>query len=307
MWSELELPEASCAVHDPPDWTLHLASGSPPIYELRALGESLTETGPVRLFQHAGGYRLTYPDTGSYDISADGTQIAWYSVPGAPLDLVRADILGPVLALALHVAGVLCLHGSAVALGRSGVAFLGPKGHGKSTLAMALTTAGAALITDDTLAVDLRPRIMARPGVHSIRLWWDSAERLGRNGPPDTPPDGTKVGVTNLPEHLRMAEPMPLQAIYLLEPVHTRGDAAVHRTRLRGVTAALSLIAHSKLGLLLGEQAAAPLLQGAVALAKAVPVHQLAVVHDFDRLPEVIEQLLDWHHRAPAGTTVSCR
>ena len=89
--------------------------------------------------------------------------------------------MGRVLAIALHAAGDLCFHASAVTIGGTAMAFLGSKGMGKSTIAWALVRAGAKLITDDTLRVRLGPQLTAYPGVHELRLRPDVATYL----PPD--------------------------------------------------------------------------------------------------------------------------
>jgi serine kinase of HPr protein (carbohydrate metabolism regulator) len=72
--------------------------------------------------------------------------------------------------VALHLQGLLCLHGSGVGIDGSAVAFLANKGAGKSTLATALCAAGATLVTDDMLPVDPRSPVMAWPSMPAVRL-----------------------------------------------------------------------------------------------------------------------------------------
>src|SRR5690606_20856569 len=100
------------------------------------LGAAPVDVGvEVRLFRIPGGFRLTYDDTGSFDVLSEGAEVVWYRVPGVAISAVRTDLLGRVLALALHSAGIYCLHASAVELAGSAVGFMAPKFRGKSTLA----------------------------------------------------------------------------------------------------------------------------------------------------------------------------
>jgi hypothetical protein len=299
--SDLELPEAIRAPAAEPRWILRTVSVPPPCAVLWRVGAHVFEQDgdekqEVHLFRTETGYRLSYPDTGSYDI-AGGGEIAWCPAPDAPLELVRADILGPVLALALHAEGIFCLHASAVAVDCGAVAFLGPKFHGKSTLALAMAVQGARLITDDTLAVGLGPELacpVAYPGIHSVRLWDDSAEHFAKwHG--GAMLDGVKRTMTDFPEARRADGPVELRALYLLDPIRSKRRSAVHRRRAQGAEAALALIAHAKMAPLLGPPLAAAVLEWAVALARSVPVYRLAVPRDYGKLWSAVEQLIAWH------------
>src|SRR2546430_14244641 len=76
--------------------------------------------------------------------------------------------------------------------------------------------AGAGLLSDDTLAVhpdDVPVKLW--PGVHSVRLWGDSAERIAGDDPAEgASPFEVKRTFTRLPEHLLAREPVPVSAIY---------------------------------------------------------------------------------------------
>jgi hypothetical protein len=289
--SALEFSDLAPSARDRATWTLRVGP-APARATLGLLGTDVVHDGcSVRLLADDAGYRLAYDDTGTFDISADGAVITWAPAAAASPDDARLDVIGRVLALALHAQGVLCLHGSAVALGEGGVAFLAPKHSGKSTLACALTSAGARFLGDDTLPVELpvasAPAVL-RPGVHQARLWDDAARHLAADV--EHPADGVKHVVP-------LAAPpaaTPLRAIYLLAPVPP-DRAAVRRAPLAPVPAAVSLVRHAKLGPLLGGRAAPALFDAAVAVARATPVYVLEVARDFARLREVVERLLAWH------------
>lgn len=294
--SEIAFPELRESSDAAPNWTLHARSAAPDLEAAESLGE--LEVAPscrVRMLRHAGGYRLAYDDTGVYDVSPDGRTIAWTSGPNPAHSAVRADITGRVLATALHAAGLLCLHGSAVALESGTVAFLAPKFHGKSTLALALARAGGRLVTDDVLPVELGEQPTAIPGVHQVKLWDDTAALFGVSR------DGVEAGekhlVHDFSERLLMTDRSPLAACYLLSPVagDQPPDTAAVRTRLGDMVSALALVRQATLGALLGGSEAAVVFDRAVSLAKRVPVYRLDVAPGLDRVPATVAQLLAWH------------
>jgi hypothetical protein len=183
------------------------------------------------------------------------------------------------------------------------VAFLAPKRHGKSTLAHALVRAGARVVTDDVVALELGPEPRMRPGVPQLRLMRDSARHLGER---DDAPTGAGGKVVIEPsEASRVARAsLPVSAIYLLRP--TRADMATEsaeRAPLAGVAAAMALLPQARLAPLLGRSEASVLLDRAVRLAAVVPVYALRVARDLARLDDVVAMLLEWHDGVPARAT----
>src|SRR5919202_2949720 len=167
--SDIPFPELRPTDDPTTDWTFRRASALPPMAQPVLMSDGVWPSG-IRLstYSHGGGFRLDYSDTGVFDISPDGALITWCPRPDTSEEVARHDTLGIVLSMALHAAGLLPLHGSAVAIGGAGVAFLAPSGTGKSTLALALVRGGARMLTDDTLPVDLGPPVTAWPGVQSV-------------------------------------------------------------------------------------------------------------------------------------------
>lgn len=290
--SEVDFPELSPCSDSVPKWMLRktcVRHSEPSEY----LGKDQVDPNvQVRLYRTDRGYLLRFDDTGDFLISEDGFNIEWCPAAGARLEAARIDILGRVLPLALHLRGTFCLHGSAVVFQSGGIAFLAPKFGGKSTLALALTNAGARLGTDDTVAVEPGPPVRLQPGVHALRLWVDSASRLSDLPLRDTPP-GDKQQVEPSAERLQL-HPVSLQAVYLLSPI-PQGGVAARRERLSQVPSALALVRHAKLGPLFGGPQSVVWLRWAAALARTVPVYQLEVVRDFERLPEVVASFVEWH------------
>jgi len=303
--SELEFPRLAPVTRaSPPDWTLRIREHLPDIPVVLA-GAYHVGSAWVKLYRSSVGFRLQYSNTGAYEVSLDGRELTWYPSDDPKLESVRGYVLGHVLAVSLLFAGTLCLHGSAVALGAGAVAFVAPKGSGKSTMAVGLTTRGGRLITDDMLAVDLTTPPMARPGVHSPRLWDDSLEKLGGIDLPRTVLPSSKSVLLGLSDDALMSDSVPLQAVYVIVPRATiEGGRSVSRRRLGPSEGALALIANTKLGpLLAGGLESAKLVSQSATLARLVPVYELSVVRDFQRLGAALEEIVEWH----SGSTISDR
>jgi hypothetical protein len=295
--SDIEFPELRTIESDAPDWTLRSTSLAPDMISGARLGEAEVIPGFfVKLFSHERGFRFVFDDTGTFDITNSGREIAWTAGPHFEDSWVRADITGRVMAVALHASGHLCLHGSAVATAGGAIAFLAPKFHGKSTLALALSRAGARLLTDDILPVNPRPPIQAVPGVHQVKLWQDSATHFGVDR--EAPAPGNKHLVHDFDDNMLSNDRAPLAAIYLLSPVIVEEGAtapAVSRARMHAVPSALALVRHSIMGSMLTGSEAQLVVERATAVAESVPVYQLTVAAGMERIGDTVDQLLAWH------------
>jgi len=294
--SSVVFPELQRTRTDRPTWSFDVRGADPPRAETELLGEeAIYGDVHARLYRWSAGYRIVVDDTGTFDLSDDGATIEAYPLDTAWPDFLRAHLVGRVLATALHLSGILTLHGSAVALGDAAVAFLAPKHYGKSTLALGLVRAGATLMSDDALPIEAGAPPMARPGVHSLRLRSDSAALLAGPGPRPASRDGKEL-VTDVPIHLRREAPAPLRAVYLLTPAATiTGGMAALRRPLAPVEAAVGLVAHAKIGSMLGAWGAPVVLRQAVELVRSVPVYTLAVLRELPSLPDVVRTILEWH------------
>ena len=295
--SELEFPELDRATRGEPDWTLTVTTSPAPEAPLgEQLGEDKVDHGVmVRSYVTPRGFRLVYEDTGVFDITAEGREVRWYRPESADLEAGRLDVLGRVLALALHASGWLSLHGSAVAMADGAVAFLAPKGNGKSTLAFALMRAGAALMTDDTVVIGSGSPATVRPGVQSVRLFQDSAAWLSAPAPIAGTSD-VKATFGQLSDDARRLTRAPLAALYLLESVPAGTIAEpLERQRLDGPEAVFGLLGQTKIGALLGGSEAPIVFASVVALAEESAIYKLRVTRDYERLGSVVERIMGWH------------
>jgi hypothetical protein len=298
--SELDFPDLSRRPPSGrPDWELRISPSAHTAEPGDLRGER--EVGPgwvLRLFRLQEGWRLDYGATGSYLVLDGGRRIVWHQGSDRREEVVRAVILGPIMALALHEAGILCLHGSAVALKQGGVGFLASKGYGKSSLAVAITAAGGRLMSDDLLAVTPTAAPEILPGVHSVRMHDDVTELIAHAFPESLLRAGWKKTLTNFPAHRLGWEREPLCALYVLSPVHEPRLDRVSRSRVESMEAALSLATHNKITDLLGNIEAGRMLPWIGAIVSKVPVYRLEVPRDLKRLPEVASDILSWHDGA---------
>lgn len=290
----------------PPRWTLTAAPApapadfAPPAAAL--LGSEAAGRCRIALFRTPAGLRLVHACAGAYDVANDGRDLVWHPAPDASADVMRHDVVHRVLPLALHAGGTLVLHASGVAIGpRSAIAFLADKGTGKSTLAAALVSAGARLLTDDTLGVVPRAGgADVLPGLHHLRLRDDAAvgARTGAFAPePAVGTDGKWV-FDDLADARVQLEPAPLAALYVLRAGPPDTPDAATRVRLPSVPAALALLQHAKLAPLLGGPMLPTLLDRAAAVVRQVPVYELTVARDLARVAAVAGTILRWHQTA---------
>jgi hypothetical protein len=296
--SAIEFPDLSPASATHADWEFRIATGAPPdVSGAEEVGRHAVGRAEMRLVRYEGGLRLSYPPFGECMIEAGGRSLTWYGGNDPRLEFVRAIALGPVLALALHETGILCLHGSSVAFADHAIAMLAPKFHGKSTLALALAGAGARLVTDDAIAVDLGTPPMVRPGVHSVRLWDDTANALVTGDRDGRMVAGVKGTLVSIPEQRLATARVPLGAVYLLVPTSGPDDAPpVERVLMGRGQATVAMAFHTKLAdPLIGVRMSTEQLRWVAVLARQIPVYTLGVARDFARLPEVVRQMMEWH------------
>jgi hypothetical protein len=295
--SAIDFPELADYKAGPVSWTLHLAGRDDLLHGATLLG--VIPNLPCRIeLRRAGseGFVLAHSCTGLFDVRDGGAEIRFAAHLDAPADLVRSDVLGRVLALAMHLKDVLSLHASAVVLPEGAIAFLGPKGFGKSTLALSLARAGAKFVTDDVLPVRAQSPFSVNPGVQSVRLRQDSARRLIDEDVETRPGVDGKHIVDRLPRPILASGAAQLVALYFLTP-SPNGNAAsaVTRSRLPSRQAMLEILRQAKIAALLGGSEASRVFQQAARIAAEVPAYTLEIARDLHRLPDAVSTIGSWH------------
>lgn len=178
-----------------------------------------------------GKYLLRFHDRADFLVNPDGREIIcvyWHENSG---DTVRHLFLDQVMPLVLNLRGGEAVHASAVLVENGVIAFLGPTGAGKSTLAGMFFHAGLPPLSDDCLAlVEREGGFNAVPAYPGLRLWKDALDCLFGDGG-EHPPVAhySKKRRVRLDRNPRgyCDEPQPVRCFYTLaDPAEA--DAAMN-------------------------------------------------------------------------------
>ncbi len=196
------------------------ASTDKVLYNSSNLDEKGHTTLRVVLLESGTSYGFFYCDGARFTIDSMGRNISASWPENYTLEDACTYLVGPVIAFALQLRGVTCLHASAIALEDRAIALFGLAGAGKSTTAAAFALRGYSVLADDVAVLaDLGDRFLVQPGYPRINLWPDSVRTLF--GAEDVLPRITPTwGKRYLPldhdgNHFQ-SNPLPLGAIYIL-------------------------------------------------------------------------------------------
>ena len=191
-------------------------------------------------------FHFEYAEGVTFAVSTDGRRIdaAWTS------PLVVADVatylLGPVLAFALRLRGVVPLHASGVAVAGRAWLFTGPAGAGKSTTVSALAMSGYPVLSDDVVPLELTSTAaLAWPGFPRVSVWKDASAAVFGAGVTVAPVSAVyEKGVLDLPTAGLpfQAAPVPIDTICVLGE---RRSNATRLVDLTGHAAAMALVANT--------------------------------------------------------------
>ena len=261
------------------------------VFRLVDLGCEIPPIGSPAIFDFDDDLKcqMTWPGILSARISGpDLVEVQVY--PEVSRRLVPFALLGPVLGWVLHLRGLLVLHASAITWHGKTIALIGDKGAGKSTTATAFLRAGARLLTDDLLAIDLanfnRPTCL--PAYAQIKLVKETSEQV-------RPPGSNPLPLVwdDFPKRqYRLGEmqqtPMPCDYVFVLN--RTEHDLSLEW--LKGIDAVASLMrftyntrftdAPARL------QKPDQRLKNCASIALSARVGRFHVPHDLDQLDEAI-------------------
>jgi hypothetical protein len=202
-------------------------------------------------------------------------------------------LLDQVLPRAVCHAGRTVLHASAVKLedGRA-VAFAGPTGRGKSTLATAFHREGFELITDDCLLLDERnDRVFAIPAYPSLRLWSDSAEELvgeGQRLVEMAHYSAKKQLLVDSGATAASESGIELAALFLIEPPREQG---VRIKQAGGKSVLMALIEDTFALDVVDRPSVQRAFESAGRLARSLPIFRLGYPRDYRKLSQVIANI----------------
>lgn len=287
--SELPLPDLApwTGADRPADLTIALGP-------VPARLNDVTVDRPLLQATADGTCRFAVPGVAAYLISPDGDRVVVDPVldPAAPD--IRVFLLGTVFGILCFKRGWLPLHAGCVRVGAKAVAFAGPSGVGKSTLAAAFLRRGHAVLADDVTVLDISapggPQVL--PAFPRLKLWRDAMQRM------DFPTDGLeRARVTLEKYHVPIdaafcTDPLPLSAVFYLHLTTDRRHGILRR--LRGPEAAARIaqdIYRNALMVRLG--LSSRLLPAAAATAGAPNgIWTLPHVHDAAGQEESIDRIL---------------
>jgi hypothetical protein len=194
--------------------------------------------------------------------------------------------------MAYHRLGVPCLHGSAVVVDSGAVAFIGPKGQGKSTMAAGFLNQGATLLTDDVLPLQtLGTDIYGLPGLPLMKLWDESVEHALELDAmlPTLIPNFDKKAVDLHQRYDVASEPVPMTALYVLQrydpDVLNRQDVTIQR--LRPHEGLMMILSQTPLRKYLPTGEFAPFLPLLSQLVRQAPVRILRYPNGYQHQPAV--------------------
>jgi hypothetical protein len=221
-------------------------------------------------------FELAYADGTRVVLDAGATRMWATAEDQATLEDTAAYLLGPAMGFALSLRGTTSLHASVVGFGDRAVAFAGPEGAGKSTLAAAFAHRGYRVLGDDIAPlVDHGSRFAVHPSYPRVRLWPESVELLF--GAADALP---RISETWDKRYLSLdggdafaTGPLPLAAIYLLAPREELAAPRIEAIEVRD--ALMGLVRYSYAARLLDRARRAAEFELLGRVAQHVPVRRL--------------------------------
>ncbi len=131
----------------------------------------------MREYRHADGVWIWLQAIGTFHVAPDATRVDIYPDKGVDERALGLALGGPVMLFVRRKLGCPSLHASAVVTERGAIAFLGPRGRGKSTMAASFLRRGALLLTDDALPLVFREDgIYGTPGPPFMKVWHETAQ-----------------------------------------------------------------------------------------------------------------------------------
>lgn len=135
--------------------------------------------GPLVQVNADGLLRYSIRDVADYLVREGREVVIDTRLPAETPD-VALFLLGSVFGFLCHQRGLLPLHASCVTFGDRAIAFAGPSGVGKSTVAAALLAGGAKLVSDDVTVIDVHAEggPVVLPSFPRQKLWRDTLTAL---------------------------------------------------------------------------------------------------------------------------------
>jgi hypothetical protein len=233
-----------------------------------------------------------YCDGARFAVERHGREV-WADWPdNYTLEDACTYLIGPVIAFALRLRGVISLHASAIAVGDHAVALFGVAGAGKSTTAAAFALRGFSVLSDDVVALaDQGDRFLVQPGYPRVNLWPDSVRLLfgSEHTLPRITPTWDKRYLALDRDNCQFQEtPLPLGAIYVLGEREANLTTPVVE-ELAGHEALATLVTNTYVNYLLDREMRSREFDVLGRVVAAVPVRRVRAAADPSKLSELCE------------------
>ena len=117
-------------------------------------------------------YAVRYHSTADFKINKEKREICFYKRKSTNLNTLKHLLNDSIIPLALSLYDKIFFHSSSIIIDNSAISFQAPSGFGKSTLAAYFSTKKHTLLTDDSLLLEEKMKIIyAYPSYKGIRLW----------------------------------------------------------------------------------------------------------------------------------------
>jgi hypothetical protein len=291
--SSIHLPELPRSHHGSPDLSITLGSGRLEESGWRWVQRADERGAWLDVGHRPGAHRLRFESGGDFVVSDENLRVRVYPAPSVAPHTLRHLLLDQVVPLVISHRGCFVLHASAFVTGSDAVAFIGPAGAGKSTLAASFCTNGAHLLADDALVVSAGAGgLIANPAYPGVRLWPDVAESMNRTGVrsdwrvasyTDKRRLGTRHGLSCA------TSPASLRRIYMLSDEKA---ANARITRLSAREAIMALLAHTYVLDVSDRKRIGDRFARVCAMSPAADVRLLAYTRTLDGLARVRDAVL---------------
>ncbi len=210
-----------------------------------------------------------------FEVDADRRRVTYHKDPSLDPELVAILVNGSLVAYLLAAGGRLVLHASAVEVDAAALAFLGPSGQGKTTVATLLCAAGYPLVSDDLLPVDPGPEeVTCVPGGVELRVR-EKVSQLVDRFPVGTSSRRTADERHALAPGLTLAERLPLRAVVV--PLPDRNTDKVTARRLPPGEAVMLLARCQRIEGWVSPAALRAQFEAVVAVVESAPVLEMHV------------------------------
>ncbi|WP_257236864.1 hypothetical protein [Nostoc sp. 'Peltigera malacea cyanobiont' DB3992] len=209
---------------------------------------------------------------------------------------------------------LLCLHANVVAVGNYAIAIVGDKGAGKSTTTAAFAKHGYSILSDDVAVLKQKgDRFLVQPGYPRLRLWlpaihalYGSEQYLERVFQPLEKRYVELTTENNASAWKFHSEPLPLAAIYILEPRQTELIAPKIEP-ISAITGLMTLMMHRSAKFLkLERDKQARELETLNCIADTIPIRRVYRADDLTKLAEVCQLILDDMQSLSQKSVVKC-